>query len=131
MNVSRKNTLFSSIPPSKDVKNIAEVRVKQQTMNGTGEKIPDKLDMFLDKQEWPHKINAMTYYEALDMLSIGFNDGTIVTYTFEIESFVHSGGDMGRQNASASDSQARKSNKTQSRQLLQSPGNEISRANFV
>ena len=65
------------------------------------------------------------------MLSIGFNDGTIVTYTFEIESFVHSGGDMGRQNAAAQDGQARKSNKTQSRQLLQSPGNEISRANFV
>ena len=84
-------------------------------MNGTNEKIPDKLDMFLDKQEWPHQINAMTYYEALDMLSIGFNDGTIVTYTFEIESFVHSGGDMGRQNAYASDGQARKSNKTQSR----------------
>jgi len=48
--------------------------------------------MFLDKQEWPHKINAMTYYEGLDMLSVGLNNGSIITYTFEIESFVHSGG---------------------------------------
>ena len=45
--------------------------------------------MLLDKQESPHKINAMTYNESLDMLSVGFNDGTIVTYTFEIESYVH------------------------------------------
>ena len=50
--------------------------------------------MLLDKQESPHKINAMTYHEALDMLSVGFNDGTIVTYTFEIESYVHQGGNV-------------------------------------
>ena len=80
--------------------------------------------MLLDKQESPHKINAMTYHEALDMLSVGFNDGTIVTYTFEIESYVHQGGNV-------AEPQAKKSNKQQSRQLLQSPGNEISRADFV
>ena len=93
-NIGRKNTLFSSIPPSKDVQNQAEVRVKQQGFDGNSEQVPGKLDMLLDKQESPHKINAMTYHEALDMLSVGFNDGTIVTYTFEIESYVHQGGNV-------------------------------------
>ena len=83
------------------------MRVKQQAINGSGEQVPEQLDMFLDKQESQHKINAMTYHEALDMLSIGYNDGTIVTYTFEIESYVHSGGNVARQAATNSE---RKSN---------------------
>ena len=37
------------------------------------------------------KINAITYCDSLDMLSVGLSNGMIVSYTLEIESFVYSG----------------------------------------
>ena len=86
MNISRKNTFFSSIPESKDVKSAAEVRLS--TMNESnvdGQNL--KLDKLLACEEHPFKINAITYYEEMDMLSVGLSNGQIVNYSLEIESY--------------------------------------------
>lgn len=89
MGIARKNTFFSSIPESKDVKSAAEVRFSSpgsETSMGRAQNL--QIDKLLACEEHPFKINAMTFYEEMDMLSVGLSNGQIVNYSLEIESYV-------------------------------------------
>ena len=91
MGIARKNTFFSSIPESKDVKSAAEVRFSSpgsESSNSLGMPQNLQIDKLLACEEHPFKINAMTFYEEMDMLSVGLSNGQIVNYSLEIESYV-------------------------------------------
>ena len=87
--IGRKNTLFSSIPDTKDTKNVSDTRFQTQIEQNSGTNL--RLEKLLASEEHPFKINAMTYYKNMDMLSVGLSNGQIVNYTLEIESFVYTG----------------------------------------
>ena len=91
INISRKNTFFSSIPETKDLKNTAEIRLASQFSEQNSSK-GLQLEKLLASEEHPFKINAMTYCTEYDMLSVGLSNGQIVNYTFEIESFAYTSG---------------------------------------
>ena len=91
INISRKNTFFSSIPETKDLKNTAEIRLANQFSEQNSSK-GLQLEKLLASEEHPFKINAMTYCTEYDMLSVGLSNGQIVNYTFEIESFAYTSG---------------------------------------
>ena len=47
-----------------------------------------KIDKLLATEEHPFKITSLAFCDQLDMLIVGLSNGQIVTYTFEIESYV-------------------------------------------
>ena len=111
--MSRKNTLFSSIPDSKDPLSQEQIRVekpngavrstdstsssasKQQAGGNNNWRVQSEainskrslpLDMLLARQNYSFKVKALTYCNNLDLLSVGLSNGMIVNYTFEIQS---------------------------------------------
>ena len=79
MGIARKNTFFSSIPESKDVKSAAEVRFSSSPGTESANSLVQSQNLQIDKllacEEHPFKINAMTFYEEMDMLSVGLSNG--------------------------------------------------------
>ena len=89
------------------------------------------LGMLVDSQEQLCKINSMTYCDSLELLSVGLSNGMVVSYSFDIESYIYQGEDLSAEGAVRTGGQKKRLSKQQSRQLLQNAGNELSSTDYV